>query len=55
MIIMTKVDEACPLVKDDLKKVYTSKRVKEKVNHVIHLMCVCALIPGTTMFNFDFV
>ncbi|XP_047009738.2 interferon-induced protein 44-like [Ictalurus punctatus] len=31
VIIMTKVDEACPLVKDDLRMVYTSKKIKEKV------------------------
>ncbi|RXN11788.1 interferon-induced 44-like protein [Labeo rohita] len=32
VIIMTKVDEACPLVKNDLKKVYTSKKIKEKMH-----------------------
>ncbi|XP_076880227.1 interferon-induced protein 44-like [Brachyhypopomus gauderio] len=31
IIIMTRVDEACPLVKEDLKKVYTSKKIKEKM------------------------
>ncbi|KAM9454857.1 interferon-induced protein 44-like [Clarias gariepinus] len=31
VIVMTKVDEACPLVKNDLTKVYTSKKVKEKM------------------------
>ncbi|XP_053532199.1 interferon-induced protein 44 isoform X3 [Ictalurus punctatus] len=31
VIIMTKVDEVCPLVKQDLRKVYTSKKIKEKV------------------------
>ncbi|XP_073722455.1 interferon-induced protein 44-like [Misgurnus anguillicaudatus] len=30
-IIMTKVDEACPLVKANLEKVYTSKKIKEKM------------------------
>ncbi|KAL7852856.1 hypothetical protein SRHO_G00186410 [Serrasalmus rhombeus] len=29
--IMTMVDEACPLVKDDLEKIYTSKKIKEKM------------------------
>uniref|UniRef100_A0A8C1USR7 Si:dkeyp-75b4.9 n=1 Tax=Cyprinus carpio TaxID=7962 RepID=A0A8C1USR7_CYPCA len=31
VIIMTKVDESCPLVKDDLKKIYTSKKIKQKM------------------------
>uniref|UniRef100_A0A4W4GLI2 G domain-containing protein n=1 Tax=Electrophorus electricus TaxID=8005 RepID=A0A4W4GLI2_ELEEL len=31
IIIMTRVDEACPLVKEDLKKIYTSNNIKEKV------------------------
>uniref|UniRef100_A0A8C2GA16 Si:dkeyp-75b4.9 n=1 Tax=Cyprinus carpio TaxID=7962 RepID=A0A8C2GA16_CYPCA len=31
VIIMTKVDESCPLVKDDLKKIYTSTKIKQKV------------------------
>ncbi|XP_051561563.1 interferon-induced protein 44 isoform X2 [Myxocyprinus asiaticus] len=30
-IIMTKVDAACPLVKEDLEKVYTSKKIKKKM------------------------
>nr|XP_055061940.1 interferon-induced protein 44-like [Misgurnus anguillicaudatus] len=31
-IIITRVDEVCPLVKVDLKKVYTSKKIKEKMD-----------------------
>ncbi|KAL1254772.1 hypothetical protein QQF64_017001 [Cirrhinus molitorella] len=31
LIIMTKVDQACPLVKEDLRKIYTSKKIKEKM------------------------
>ncbi|XP_051767684.1 interferon-induced protein 44-like [Ctenopharyngodon idella] len=31
VIIMTKVDEACPLVKDNLEKIYTSKKIKQKM------------------------
>ncbi|KAA0722594.1 hypothetical protein E1301_Tti011969 [Triplophysa tibetana] len=31
LIIMTKVDEACPLVKNDLRKIYYSKEIKEKM------------------------
>ncbi|RXN04900.1 interferon-induced 44-like protein [Labeo rohita] len=30
-IIMTKVDEICPLVRKDLRKIYTSKKIKEKM------------------------
>ncbi|XP_050960584.1 interferon-induced protein 44-like isoform X1 [Labeo rohita] len=31
VIVMTKVDEACPLVKNDLRKIYKSKKIKEKM------------------------
>ncbi|XP_056114582.1 interferon-induced protein 44-like [Rhinichthys klamathensis goyatoka] len=31
VIVMTKIDEACPLVNKDLKKVYTSKIIKERM------------------------
>ncbi|CAM4610921.1 unnamed protein product [Leuciscus chuanchicus] len=31
VVVMTKVDEACPLVNDDLRKIYTSKKIKEKM------------------------
>nr|XP_055061932.1 interferon-induced protein 44-like [Misgurnus anguillicaudatus] len=31
VIILTKVDEACPLTKNNLEKVYTSKKIKEKM------------------------
>ncbi|GAA6079935.1 interferon-induced protein 44-like [Tachysurus ichikawai] len=31
VIVMTKVDKACELVKEDLKKVYYSKKIKDKV------------------------
>ncbi|XP_060716956.1 interferon-induced protein 44-like [Tachysurus vachellii] len=31
VIVMTKVDKACELVKEDLKKIYYSKKIKEKV------------------------
>ncbi|XP_050961140.1 interferon-induced protein 44-like isoform X2 [Labeo rohita] len=31
VVIMTKVDEACPLVQKDLRKLYTSKKIKEKM------------------------
>ncbi|XP_016430408.1 interferon-induced protein 44-like [Sinocyclocheilus rhinocerous] len=30
-VIMTRVDEACPLVKKSLRKIYTSKKIKEKM------------------------
>ncbi|KAF4115049.1 interferon-induced protein 44 [Onychostoma macrolepis] len=31
VIVLTNVDEACPLVKSDLEKVYISKKIKEKM------------------------
>ncbi|XP_067260158.1 interferon-induced protein 44-like [Chanodichthys erythropterus] len=31
VIVMTKVDEVCPLVKDNLQKIYTSKKIKQKM------------------------
>ncbi|XP_051744088.1 interferon-induced protein 44-like isoform X4 [Ctenopharyngodon idella] len=31
VVVMTKVDEACPLVNKDLRKIYTSKKIKEKM------------------------
>ncbi|XP_053332621.1 interferon-induced protein 44-like [Clarias gariepinus] len=44
VIIMTKVDAACPLVKEDLTKVYTSNKVKE-------LMQQCSNLLGVPMNN----
>ncbi len=38
MIIITKVDEACLLVKDDLKNVYISKKIEEMVNCAARLL-----------------
>ncbi|XP_016110465.1 interferon-induced protein 44-like [Sinocyclocheilus grahami] len=46
VIIMTKVDETCPLVKDDLKKVYNSKRIKEKM----HLCSEMIGVPMNCIF-----
>ncbi|XP_051553918.1 interferon-induced protein 44-like [Myxocyprinus asiaticus] len=31
VIVMTKVDEACSLVKNDLRKIYTSSKIKQKI------------------------
>uniref|UniRef100_A0A8C1HA00 Uncharacterized protein n=1 Tax=Cyprinus carpio carpio TaxID=630221 RepID=A0A8C1HA00_CYPCA len=39
VIVMTKVDKACPLVENDLRKIYTSKRIKEIVGHLIIYAC----------------
>ncbi|XP_055062645.2 interferon-induced protein 44-like [Misgurnus anguillicaudatus] len=44
VIVMTKVDEACPLVKNDLKKIYTSKKIKK-------LMEKCSIEVGVPMTN----
>ncbi|KAL1254792.1 hypothetical protein QQF64_017021 [Cirrhinus molitorella] len=42
VIIMTKVDEVCPLVRKDIKKIYTSKKIKEK-------MQMCSNLVGVPM------
>ncbi|XP_073722389.1 interferon-induced protein 44 isoform X3 [Misgurnus anguillicaudatus] len=44
VIVMTKIDEACPLVKNDLRKVYHSKKIKEK-------MQTCSDLIGVPMCN----
>ncbi|XP_060755412.1 interferon-induced protein 44-like [Neoarius graeffei] len=38
VIIMTRPDLACPLVKGDVRKVYTSKKIKEKMEMCSHLL-----------------
>ncbi|KAF4074909.1 hypothetical protein AMELA_G00228680 [Ameiurus melas] len=47
VIIMTKVDETCPLVKRDLRKVYTSKKIKEKMQECSNLLGIplCHIFP----------
>ncbi|XP_026994482.2 interferon-induced protein 44-like isoform X2 [Tachysurus fulvidraco] len=44
VIIMTRPDLACPLVKQDLRKIYTSKKIKEKME-------VCSNTLGIPMNN----
>ncbi|XP_050958561.1 interferon-induced protein 44-like isoform X2 [Labeo rohita] len=44
VVVMTKVDEACPLVKTDLRKVYTSKKIKEKME-------LCSAKVGVPLTN----
>uniref|UniRef100_A0A8C1YKA9 Uncharacterized protein n=1 Tax=Cyprinus carpio TaxID=7962 RepID=A0A8C1YKA9_CYPCA len=39
VIVMSKVDKACPLVKNDLKMVYRSRIIKERVSHLILYTC----------------
>ncbi|KAM9454925.1 interferon-induced protein 44-like [Clarias gariepinus] len=40
VIVMTKVDAYCELVKNDLTKVYTSKKIKEKMQNCSHRLGV---------------
>ncbi|XP_058630129.1 interferon-induced protein 44-like isoform X2 [Onychostoma macrolepis] len=42
VIIMTRPDEACPLVQKDLRKIYTSKKIKEKLKE-------CSELTGISM------
>ncbi|XP_051985139.1 interferon-induced protein 44-like isoform X1 [Xyrauchen texanus] len=44
VIVMTKVDEACPLVKKDLRKIYTSRKIKQKIE-------VCSASVGVPISN----
>ncbi|XP_060716259.1 uncharacterized protein LOC132839345 isoform X2 [Tachysurus vachellii] len=44
VIIMTRPDVACPLVQQDLRKIYTSKKIKEKME-------VCSYRLGIPMNN----
>nr|XP_055062644.1 interferon-induced protein 44-like [Misgurnus anguillicaudatus] len=44
VIVMTKVDEACPLVKNDLRKIYTSKKIKNQMEK-------CSIEVGVPMNN----
>uniref|UniRef100_A0A4W5LYL7 G domain-containing protein n=1 Tax=Hucho hucho TaxID=62062 RepID=A0A4W5LYL7_9TELE len=37
MVILTRVDMACPLVKEQLRAMYLSKYIKEKVRHFLEL------------------
>ncbi|XP_026060423.1 interferon-induced protein 44-like [Carassius auratus] len=46
VVVMTKMDEACPLVNKDLRKMYTSKKIKEKME-----LCSAKLgVPLTNIF-----
>ncbi|ROI62455.1 Interferon-induced protein 44 [Anabarilius grahami] len=44
VVIMTKVDEVCQLVKNDLRKIYTSKKIKEKME-------MCSIKTGVPLTN----
>ncbi|XP_047658837.1 interferon-induced protein 44-like [Tachysurus fulvidraco] len=38
VVIMTKVDELCPLVQEDIRKVYTSKKIKKKMQECSNVL-----------------
>ncbi|CAM4502786.1 unnamed protein product [Leuciscus chuanchicus] len=44
VVVMTKVDETCPLVKENLRKMYTSKKIKEKME-------MCSAKTGVPLTN----
>ncbi|XP_058273968.1 interferon-induced protein 44-like [Hemibagrus wyckioides] len=46
VIVMTKIDEICPLVKEKLRNVYKSKKIKEKMKECSNILSV----PMTCIF-----
>ncbi|XP_053086022.1 interferon-induced protein 44-like [Pangasianodon hypophthalmus] len=40
VVVMSMVDKACPLVKENLSKIYTSKKIKEKMEECSHKLGV---------------
>ncbi|KAK7162200.1 hypothetical protein R3I94_004753 [Phoxinus phoxinus] len=46
VIIMTRADEVCPLVKKDIRKIYTSKKIKKKLEECSE----CTGIPVSHVF-----
>ncbi|CAM4502687.1 unnamed protein product [Leuciscus chuanchicus] len=46
VVIMTRADEACPLVKNDIRKIYTSKKIKKKLEECSE----CTGIPVSHVF-----
>ncbi|XP_053085933.1 interferon-induced protein 44 [Pangasianodon hypophthalmus] len=40
VVVMSMVDKACPLVKENLRKIYTSKKIKEKMEECSHKLGV---------------
>ena len=44
VVLMTHVDSCCPLVKEDLDKIYVSKKIKIAVSFV----CVCCVFTLIT-------
>ncbi|KTF78069.1 hypothetical protein cypCar_00042166 [Cyprinus carpio] len=46
VIILTKVDEVCPLLKDNLEKIYTSKKIKQKMQECSN----CLGIPVSNIY-----
>lgn len=43
IVLMTKVDEACPLVAEDLKNVYRSVYIQKKVEFIIYQVGTCCV------------
>ncbi|ROI62445.1 Interferon-induced protein 44-like [Anabarilius grahami] len=46
VVIMTRADEVCPLVKENIRKIYTSKKIKEKLEECSE----CMGIPVSQVF-----
>ena len=44
VVLMTHVDSCCPLVEEDLSKIYSSKKIKKVVSFLFVCMCVSVCV-----------
>ena len=48
VVLMTHVDSCCPLVEEDLSKIYSSKKIKKVVSFLFVCMCVSVYVFTST-------